>query len=92
MPIYTYQCDNCGVRFERQQSFSDKPLNKCPECNHKALRKVYTPAGVIFKGSGWYVTDSRSPKKTTTTKSDGDHKKVEPKKEKASTGSSGTSA
>lgn len=61
MPIYTYQCESCGVRFERRQSFSDKPLTKCPECNKKALKKVFTPAGIIFKGSGWYATDSRSP-------------------------------
>jgi putative FmdB family regulatory protein len=61
MPIYTYRCENCGVRFERQQSFSDQPLIRCPECNKKALRKVYTPVGIVFKGSGFYATDHRSP-------------------------------
>ena len=61
MPIYTYQCESCGVRFERQQSFSDAQLTRCPECNKKTLRKVYTPVGIVFKGSGFYSTDHRSP-------------------------------
>lgn len=61
MPIYTYRCENCGVQFERQQSFSDQPLTRCPECNKKTLRKVYTPVGIVFKGSGFYATDHRSP-------------------------------
>jgi putative FmdB family regulatory protein len=60
MPIYTYRCENCGVQFERQQSFSDHPLTRCPECNKNQLRKVITPAGIIFKGSGWYATDHKS--------------------------------
>ncbi len=61
MPIYTYRCENCGVQFERQQKFSDQPLTRCPECNKKTLRKVYTPVGIVFKGSGFYATDHRSP-------------------------------
>ena len=61
MPIYTYRCESCGVRFERQQSFKDEPLKRCPECNKNSLRKVLTPAGVVFKGSGWYATDHKSP-------------------------------
>ena len=61
MPIYTYHCDNCGVQFERTQKFTDQPLTCCPECNKKALRKIYTPVGIVFKGSGFYSTDNRSP-------------------------------
>ena len=61
MPIYTYRCDNCGVQFERRQKFSDDPLRVCPECNKKELRKVYLPVGIVFKGSGFYATDNRSP-------------------------------
>ena len=61
MPIYTYRCDNCGVQFERQQSFSEQPLTRCPECSKKTLRKVFTPVGIVFKGSGFYATDHRSP-------------------------------
>ena len=65
MPIYTYRCENCGVRFDRQQSFSDQPLTRCPECGKKTLRKVYTPVGIVFKGSGFYATDHRSPSGTS---------------------------
>lgn len=61
MPVYTYRCENCGVQFDRQQSFSDLPLTRCPECNKKTLRKVYTAVGIVFKGSGFYATDHRSP-------------------------------
>jgi len=61
MPIYTYRCENCGIQFERKQKFSDPPLKKCPECNHNSLRKVYLPVGIVFKGSGFYSTDNRSP-------------------------------
>jgi putative FmdB family regulatory protein len=60
MPVYTYRCENCGVQFDRFQSFSDPTLTRCPECNKKALRKVYTPVGIVFKGSGFYSTDHRS--------------------------------
>jgi putative FmdB family regulatory protein len=61
MPIYTYRCENCGVQFERRQKFSDDPLKHCPECNKNTLRKVYLPVGIVFKGSGFYATDNRSP-------------------------------
>lgn len=61
MPIYTYRCDNCGVQFDRKQSFTDPVLKVCPECGKKALHKVYTPVGIVFKGSGFYATDHRSP-------------------------------
>jgi putative FmdB family regulatory protein len=67
MPIYTYRCENCGVQFERRQNFSDAPLTRCPECNKKSLRKVYTPVGIVFKGSGFYATDHRSPSGTART-------------------------
>ncbi len=61
MPVYTYRCESCGVQFERNQKFSDTPLTRCPECGKKSLRKVYTPVGIVFKGSGFYATDHRSP-------------------------------
>jgi putative FmdB family regulatory protein len=69
MPIYTYRCDNCGVRFEREQSFSDAPLKICPECRKKSLKKVISPVGVIFKGSGFYSTDHKSSSGTGPTSS-----------------------
>ncbi len=61
MPVYTYRCESCGVQFERQQSFTDAPLKTCPECRKKALKKVITPTRIIFKGSGFYATDHKSP-------------------------------
>lgn len=61
MPVYAYRCESCGVQFERHQSFSEAPLKRCPECNKNTLRKVIGPVGVVFKGSGFYATDHRSP-------------------------------
>lgn len=58
MPTYVYACDACGHNFEARQSFSDNPLETCPECTGR-IRRVIHPTGVIFKGSGWYITDSR---------------------------------
>ncbi len=60
MPVYVYHCDECDFQFEQQQKFSDKPLKRCPECGKESLHKVYTPVGVIYKGSGFYSTDHRS--------------------------------
>ncbi len=60
MPVYTYRCENCGVQFEKHQSFNDEPLKTCPECRKKSLKKVITPTKIIFKGSGFYATDHRS--------------------------------
>jgi len=67
MPIYTYRCENCGIQFERRQKFSDTPLTRCPECSKKTLRKVYQPVGIVYKGSGFYSTDHRSPSSTGRT-------------------------
>ena len=60
MPVYVYHCLNCEFEFEQQQKFTDKPLKICPECGQSTLHKVYTPVGVIYKGSGFYSTDHRS--------------------------------
>ncbi len=56
MPIYGYRCSNCGHEFEIQQRMSDEPLQACPKCGGKLTKMLY-PAGVIFKGSGFYSTD-----------------------------------
>lgn len=61
MPTYTYQCENCHYQFEIFQHFSEESLNICPNCNQMTLRKVYSPVGIVFKGSGFYATDHRSP-------------------------------
>ncbi len=70
MPTYQYACTQCGERLEAVQSFSDPALTECPECNGR-LRKVFSAVGVVFKGSGFYKTDSRAPAKTGAAKSDG---------------------
>lgn len=59
MPTYAYACKDCGHAFDIQQSFSDDSLTVCPECRG-ALRKKFNSVGVVFKGSGFYRTDSRS--------------------------------
>jgi len=60
MPVYIYHCKNCGIQFEHNQKFSDPFLLICPECGKPALQKVFTPATVIYKGSGFYSTDYHS--------------------------------
>jgi putative FmdB family regulatory protein len=61
MPTYEYECDACQNRFDEFQSFSDKPLTKCPKCKKKKLRRLIgTGAAILFKGSGFYLTDYRS--------------------------------
>jgi putative FmdB family regulatory protein len=58
MPIYDYRCDHCGHAFSAVQSYKDEPLAKCPNCGKKP-RRLITSAAIVFKGSGWYKTDSR---------------------------------
>ncbi len=67
MPIYEYECGICSFRFERKQSFDAEPVAKCPECKEKARRVIHS-IPVIFKGSGFYITDNRKEKKTEKSK------------------------
>ncbi len=71
MPIYKYKCSNCSCEFEKFQKFSEEPLKTCPECGQDALHKVYTPVGIVFKGSGFYATDHRSPSGQTSHHAEG---------------------
>lgn len=64
MPTYAYACKDCGHAFDIQQSFTDSTLTVCPECEG-ALRKKFNSVGVVFKGSGFYRTDSRDSKGST---------------------------
>lgn len=60
MPTYEYQCKACGNKFERFQKMTDEPIKECPECSGPAKRLISAGAGLIFKGSGFYITDHRS--------------------------------
>lgn len=71
MPTYEYACSKCGHQFEAFQSFSDAPITICPECGGE-VKKVFSNVGVVFKGAGFYKTDSRpkpAEKNTGTTDS-----------------------
>jgi len=78
VPTYQYSCTECGHFFEAVQSFSDDSLTVCPECNGR-LRKVFNAVGVVFKGSGFYRTDSRGASGGST--SDSGSTKTETKSE-----------
>ncbi|MGN6485340.1 MAG: FmdB family zinc ribbon protein [Thermomicrobiales bacterium] len=75
MPTYAYRCTACAHEFEAVQKMSDNPLSTCPECG-APIKRVIFPAGIVFKGDGWYITDSRKKNdakaKSTTTASSGD--------------------
>src|SRR3981081_1116411 len=63
VPTYTYTCTACNEMIEKRQSFTDPPLTTCEQCGG-TLRKVIHPVGIVFKGSGWYINDSRSASST----------------------------
>jgi putative FmdB family regulatory protein len=95
MPTYTYHCENCGIRFDQYQKFTDDALVVCPECGEPALRKVFQPVGIVFKGKGFYATDNRSPSGQTYSSESHDHGKKdagESKSETKSESKSGSSA
>lgn len=73
MPLYEYQCQKCGHRFERIQRFSDPLVKKCPDCGGKVEQLLSAPA-VQFKGSGWYVTDYAKKSGGSSAKSESDGK------------------
>ena len=65
MPTYEYRCDRCGENFEVFQKFTDKPLRRHPQCGGQ-VEKVFHARGVVFKGSGFYATDSRAKAKASS--------------------------
>ena len=81
MPIYEYQCESCTDRFEVKQSMKDDPLTTCPRCGKRVQRLISSPA-IMFKGSGWYVTDY-SDKMKPSSGSDAPTAQTEEKKETA---------
>jgi putative FmdB family regulatory protein len=70
VPTYQYVCTACGERLEAVQKFTDDPLSECPSCKGK-LRKVFSAVGIVFKGSGFYRTDSRASSSSTDSSSSG---------------------
>lgn len=79
MPTYEYACRDCGQHLEVVQSFTDQPLATCPACQGR-LRKVFSAAGIVFKGSGWHIKDYGTSKSAASSsdgasKKDGDSKK-----------------
>lgn len=84
MPVYEYACTACGERLEAKQSFDDPPLEECPKCGGK-LRKLYSPVGIVFKGSGFYSTDAKKKSSTTTEKKSTDSSKTDTKDKKTDT-------
>lgn len=83
MPIYEYACTACGERTEARQSFADPPLTECPICGG-GLRKLYSPVGIVFKGSGFYSTDAKKKSSTSST-SDKKTSSSEPKSDSKTT-------
>ncbi len=76
MPTYEFRCTQCGTLFEVFQRIDEEPLRVCERCGGE-LKKVFHPAGIVFKGSGFYATDSRRSKKSASgdTAADGEKKK-----------------
>ncbi|HWG93568.1 MAG TPA: FmdB family zinc ribbon protein [Mycobacteriales bacterium] len=93
MPTYQYACTACGEQLEAVQAFTDAPLTDCPACDGR-LRKVFSAVGVVFKGSGFYKTDSRKSSSSSSSSSDGGSKEAAPaaKKDSASTGTSSSTS
>jgi putative FmdB family regulatory protein len=75
MPLYEYECDACGQRFEVIQKFSDAPVDTCAECGKGPVRRLLSSPAIQFKGSGWYITDyAQKAKSESTGKSDASEK------------------
>src|SRR5271170_5266636 len=84
MPLYEYECEKCGHRFEKIQKFSDKMVKKCPKCGGRVEQMISAPA-VQFKGSGWYVTDyAKKPNVPSSDGGGGNSKKEDKSKSESS--------
>ena len=93
MPTYDYECDACGHTMELFQNITEDPINKCPECKKKKLRRLFgTGAAIMFKGSGFYETDYRSESYKKGAAADKKASSNSSEKSKSSTKSSGQSS
>jgi len=79
MPIYEYECGHCRFRFEMKQGFDEEPEAMCPQCQGRARRVIHSTP-VIFKGSGFYITDSRKGKEPEKSQGESEASKSEKKK------------
>ncbi len=84
MPTYQYACPDCGTDFERVQKFADDPIKKCPKCGKRHVYRVVSKVAVSFKGSGWYITDSKSNSTNGAAKKGDEKDKAEEKTESKS--------
>ncbi len=83
MPTYQYACPDCGNQFEQRQKFTDEPIKRCPKCGRRHVYRVVSQVAVTFKGSGWYITDSRSSNGKS-----GESKRVKPMEHKPASSTS----
>jgi putative FmdB family regulatory protein len=91
MPTYEYRCGQCGQHVEVVQSFADPPLTECGSCGGP-LRKVFAPVGIVFKGSGFYKTDSRAGRSKPGTKERKESSKESSSTTEGSSSSAGSSS
>jgi putative FmdB family regulatory protein len=91
MPIYEYACTSCGERTEAKQGFDDPPLEECPVCGGR-LRKLYSPVGIVFKGTGFYATDAKRAASPSGSKPKSDSEKDSTKDSKAASDTSKSSS
>ena len=82
MPTYEYYCTSCGFEFEEFQSIASEPLTVCPKCNEDVKRKISGGTGLIFRGSGFYITDYKNKKSSKSTDSNSSKKKETKSSEK----------
>lgn len=82
MPIYEYQCQSCGHQLESFQSMSEAPLSVCPVCSQSSLSRLVSASGFQLKGTGWYVTDFRDKKKSTSDSKTAETKATDPSPQK----------
>jgi putative FmdB family regulatory protein len=92
MPTYEYRCTGCGHQFEKFQRMSDQPGAECPECAAPAERRLSGGAGLLFKGSGFYITDYRSDSYRSAAKAEGGSGGEAKSSSSGSEGTSGGSA